>query len=90
MLFPSALYAEGVRRYGFHGLSYEYIARGSAEVAPEIANGRVVVAHLGSGASMCALCGQEAWKAPWGSRRSMDCLWAHGQGSSIPASCFTS
>jgi acetate kinase len=52
---PEPFYAEGVRRYGFHGLSYEYISRRLGEVAPEIANGRVVVAHLGSGASMCAL-----------------------------------
>jgi acetate kinase len=52
---PETLHAEGVRRYGFHGLSYEYIARRLGEVAPEIAKGRVVVAHLGSGASMCAL-----------------------------------
>ena len=52
---PEQLYAEGVRRYGFHGLSYEYIARQLGEVAPEIAKGRVVVAHLGSGASMCAI-----------------------------------
>jgi acetate kinase len=52
---PEALYQEGVRRYGFHGLSYEYIARSLTRVAPEIARGNVVVAHLGSGASMCAL-----------------------------------
>ncbi len=52
---PLALYAEGVRRYGFHGLSYEYIASALPQVAPEIAGKRVVVAHLGSGASMCAL-----------------------------------
>ncbi len=52
---PEPLYAEGVRRYGFHGLSYEYIAASLPRVAPEIAGGRVVVAHLGSGASMCAL-----------------------------------
>ncbi len=52
---PLALYAEGVRRYGFHGLSYEYIASALPQVAPEIADKRVVVAHLGSGASMCAL-----------------------------------
>ena len=54
---PDALYREGVRRYGFHGLSYEYIAGALAEHVPEIALGRVVVAHLGSGASMCALAG---------------------------------
>jgi acetate kinase len=52
---PDALYREGVRRYGFHGLSYEYIARTLPRVAPEIAQGSVVVAHRGSGASMCAL-----------------------------------
>jgi acetate kinase len=54
---PDSLYREGVRRYGFHGLSYEYIAGAMADQAPEIALGRVVVAHLGSGASMCALAG---------------------------------
>jgi len=45
----------GVRRYGFHGLSYEYIASALPQVAPEVAGGRVIVAHLGSGASLCAL-----------------------------------
>jgi acetate kinase len=45
----------GVERYGFHGLSYEYIASVLPKVAPEIANGRIIVAHLGSGASLCAL-----------------------------------
>ena len=54
---------EGVRRYGFHGLSYEYIADSLPSVAPEIAKGRVVVAHLGSGASMCAIsCREERRK----------------------------
>jgi len=52
---PESLYKEGVRRYGFHGLSYEYIAQRLPQVAPEVAKGRVIVAHLGSGASMCAL-----------------------------------
>jgi acetate kinase len=52
---PDALYQEGVRRYGFHGLSYQYIAGAMKTRAPEIARGRVVAAHLGSGASMCAL-----------------------------------
>ncbi len=46
---------EGIRRYGFHGLSYEYIARQLQTVAPHIAGGRVVAAHLGSGASLCAM-----------------------------------
>jgi acetate kinase len=52
---PARFYQEGVRRYGFHGLSYEYIADRLRAVAPEIAGGKVIVAHLGSGASMCAL-----------------------------------
>jgi acetate kinase len=52
---PERFYQEGVRRYGFHGLSYEYIASRLPELAQDIADGRVVVAHLGSGASMCAI-----------------------------------
>jgi acetate kinase len=52
---PRRFYAEGVRRYGFHGLSYEYIARRLAQISPAHAAGRVVVAHLGNGASMCAM-----------------------------------
>jgi acetate kinase len=52
---PFKLYQEGIRRYGFHGLSYEYIAKALPKAAPRIASKRVIVAHLGSGASMCAL-----------------------------------
>ena len=52
---PRELCQGGVERYGFHGISYEYIASVLPEVAPEIADGRVIVAHLGSGASLCAL-----------------------------------
>jgi acetate kinase len=52
---PDSLYREGVRRYGFHGLSYQYIAGAMKTQAPGIAAGKVVAAHLGSGASMCAL-----------------------------------
>jgi acetate kinase len=52
---PKRFYDEGVLRYGFHGLSYELIARRLPELLPEVARKRVVVAHLGSGASMCAL-----------------------------------
>ena len=52
---PRHFYDEGVRRYGFHGLSYEYIARELARSAPALAAGRVVVAHLGNGASCCAM-----------------------------------
>jgi acetate kinase len=63
---PYKLYEEGVRRYGFHGLSYEYIAKTLPKVAPEIAAGRVVVAHLGSGASMCALRGGRSVESTMG------------------------
>ena len=52
---PEQIRKMGVQRYGFHGLSYEYIASVLPDVAPEIAKGRVIVAHLGSGASLCAL-----------------------------------
>jgi acetate kinase len=52
---PKAIRDAGVQRYGFHGLSYEYIASALPAVAPDIADGRVIVAHLGSGASLCAM-----------------------------------
>jgi acetate kinase len=52
---PKAIRDRGLRRYGFHGLSYEYIAAVLPRIAPEVASGRVVVAHLGNGASLCAL-----------------------------------
>jgi acetate kinase len=52
---PPHVIGDGVQRYGFHGLSYEYIASVLPHTAPEIAGGRVIVAHLGSGASLCAL-----------------------------------
>jgi acetate kinase len=52
---PRELRQSGLQRYGFHGLSYEYIASVLPEVAPEIARKRVIVAHLGSGASLCAM-----------------------------------
>ncbi|AWK89670.1 acetate/propionate family kinase [Azospirillum thermophilum] len=52
---PRELTQEGVRRYGFHGLSYEYIAHRLPQVAPELADARVLVCHLGSGASLCAM-----------------------------------
>src|SRR5881394_1555525 len=52
---PREVRKGGLQRYGFHGLSYEYIASTLPEVAPDIAKGRVIVAHLGSGASLCAL-----------------------------------
>src|ERR671912_2586910 len=51
---PRELTESGVRRYGFHGLSYEFVIGKLAEVAPQLAQGRVIVAHLGNGASLCA------------------------------------
>jgi acetate kinase len=52
---PQRFYQQGVRRYGFHGLSYEFVSRRLRVVAPHVANGRVVIAHLGNGASACGL-----------------------------------
>lgn len=63
---PYQLHAECVRRYGFHGLSYEYVAKTLSQVAPEVAKGRVIVAHLGSGASMCALKGGRSTESTMG------------------------
>ena len=60
---PKEIRRAGVQRYGFHGLSYQYIAMMLPQVAPEIADGRVIVAHLGSGASLCAM----------KNRKSVDC-----------------
>jgi len=57
---PREIRRSGVQRYGFHGLSYEYIASVLPATAPEIAEGRVIVAHLGNGASMCALQGRRS------------------------------
>ncbi len=55
MALPRAMEERGYRRYGFHGLSYEYIARRLREIDPALARGRVITAHLGNGASMCAM-----------------------------------
>ncbi len=52
---PPQFYEQGIRRYGFHGLSYEFIARTLAAQHPDLAAGRVIAAHLGNGASLCAL-----------------------------------
>ena len=52
---PRRFAAEGIRRYGFHGLSYEFIAGRLAGLDPALAQGRVIVAHLGNGASLCAM-----------------------------------
>ena len=52
---PEQFYIEGIRRYGFHGLSYEYVSDRLQQIAPDVATKRVIIAHIGSGASMCAL-----------------------------------
>jgi acetate kinase len=52
---PRSYYDEGIRRYGFHGLSYEFITRKLRTIAPQIARDDVIIAHLGNGASMCAV-----------------------------------
>jgi acetate kinase len=54
---PREYHAAGVRRYGYHGLSYESIVHSLGRLAPELAAGRVIVAHLGNGASLCAIRG---------------------------------
>ena len=63
---PEPLYEQGVRRYGFHGLSYEYIAQRLPQVSADLAQKRVIVAHLGSGASMCALKGGRSVESTMG------------------------
>jgi acetate kinase len=55
LALPRAFHDRGIRRYGFHGLSYEYVARRLREIDPDLASGRVIVAHLGNGASLCAM-----------------------------------
>ncbi|MGX1324918.1 acetate kinase [Bradyrhizobium sp. USDA 377] len=52
---PRRFEARGIRRYGFHGLSFEYVAGRLAEIAPELAAKRTIIAHLGNGASLCAI-----------------------------------
>jgi acetate kinase len=63
---PEALHREGVQSYGFHGISYEFIAARLKEIDPTLAKGRVVVAHLGNGSSMCALVDGKSVEASWG------------------------
>ncbi|HME71670.1 MAG TPA: acetate/propionate family kinase [Myxococcota bacterium] len=60
LALPRELTEAGVRRYGFHGLSYEAIALALPALAPEVAEGRVLVAHLGNGASLCAMRGRRS------------------------------
>ncbi|GAA0839898.1 MAG: acetate kinase [Cupriavidus sp.] len=66
MALPYEFYERGIRRYGFHGLSYAYIARQLGQVAPDVADGRVIVAHLGNGASLCAMRGGKSVESTMG------------------------
>ena len=54
---PRRYYEAGIRRYGFHGLSYDFVSRAMRRIAPSVAAGRMVIAHLGNGASLCAIQG---------------------------------
>ncbi|EQB11720.1 acetate/propionate family kinase [Sphingobium lactosutens] len=63
---PRKLGEQGVRRYGFHGISYAYIARRLAELDPVTSTGRVIVAHLGNGASLCAMNGGRSIESTMG------------------------
>jgi acetate kinase len=81
-------YAEtGVRRYGFHGLSYEYVASVLPGFDPRAASGRTVACHLGNGVSACAMKAARAWRAPWASREWRGSRWAPAVVPWTPASC---
>ena len=80
---PRSYYDEGVRRYGFHGLSYEFIVRKLRAIAPQIAREDVIIAHLGNGASMCAVHAAAPSRRQWASPRSMAYRWAPAAVSSI-------
>jgi acetate kinase len=84
---PRRFYDEGVRRYGFHGLSYEYIVHRLRKIAPLYAAGRIVVAHLGNGASMCAIRDGHSIASSMGFTALDGLSMAPAAASSIPASC---
>ena len=74
---PVALHDAGVQRYGFHGLSYKYVASEMERLDAKAAAARTIVLHLGNGSSMCARCTPDAaWRPSWGSRRPTVCSWA--------------
>jgi acetate kinase len=81
---PHQWYERGVRRYGFHGLSYEYITS-ELSTYPEInADSRVIIAHLGYGASLCAMRNGKSVVTTMASHRSMEFLWVPRPGSLDP------
>jgi acetate kinase len=86
---PRELCATGVQRYGFHGLSYEYMASVLPGVAPEISRGRVIVAHLGNGASVSALRDGTSVDTSLGFTAQAGSAWAPGRDRLNRASSFT-
>jgi acetate kinase len=82
---PRALSAEGIKRYGFHGLSYEYIARVLPESSASAPNGRVIVAHLGNGAAMCAMRGRKSVASTMGFTAIDGLMMGTRTGASTPA-----
>ncbi len=83
---PREMTAAGIRRYGFHGLSYEWIAGRLAALDPALAGGRVIAAHLGNGASLCAMRRAGASTPRWASPRWTGSSWAPVPARSTPAS----
>ena len=83
---PAEPHDAGVRRYGFHGLSYEYITSVLPGYDSRASVGRTVVLHLGSGASMCAIAASRGWRPRWGSARWTGSPWGRARARSTPAS----
>ena len=82
-------YDEGVRRYGFHGLSYEYITRALSQDRARRSRARTSSSPISATAPRCARSRTAArWPRPWVSPRSMVCRWARAAASSTPACCF--
>jgi acetate kinase len=86
---PAELHDAGVQRYGFHGLSYEYIAAELARVDARAAAGKTIVLHLGNGSSLCAMDAGRSVATTMGSRRPTDCRWARAAARWIPACSCT-
>jgi acetate kinase len=82
---PDAMFQRGLRRWGFHGLSYEFIARQFKRMAPQVASGRVIAAHLGNGASMCAMKNGRSFDTTMSfSAFGWVCRWVRAAAASIP------
>jgi acetate kinase len=86
---PARFHDAGVRRYGFHGLSYEYVAAALAALDAKSAAGKAIVMHFGNGASMCAMDGGRSIASTMGFSTVDGLLMARVPARSIPASCCT-